>query len=100
MNNKGTDQTAQMRRLICVFVVRIWQNRFSHFVAHMRYGASSVLHFREAWKAVGGMEKSQAMFEYIAEVEKHEPQWETKVCFQNQLAYRKRILVASGNSED
>ena len=24
MNNKGADQTAQMRRLICAFVVRIW----------------------------------------------------------------------------
>ena len=30
MNNKGADQTAQMRRLICAFVVRIWQNRFSN----------------------------------------------------------------------
>ena len=24
VNNKGADQTAWMRRLICVFVVRIW----------------------------------------------------------------------------
>ena len=30
VNNKGADQTARMRRLICAFVVRIWQNRFSH----------------------------------------------------------------------
>ena len=33
-NNKGADQSARMRRLICAFVVRIWQNRFSHDVAH------------------------------------------------------------------
>ena len=38
MNNKEADQTARMRRLICVFVVRIWQNRFSHDVAHMEKG--------------------------------------------------------------
>ena len=36
MNNKGTDQTAQMRRLICAFVVRMWQKRFPHDVAHMK----------------------------------------------------------------
>ena len=35
MNNKDADQTAWMRRLICVFVVRIWQNRFSHDVAQI-----------------------------------------------------------------
>ena len=34
-NNKGADQTARMRRLICVFVVHIWHNRFSHGVAHL-----------------------------------------------------------------
>ena len=34
-NSKGADQTARMRRLICAFVVRIWQNRFSHDGAHM-----------------------------------------------------------------
>ena len=28
MNNKGADQTVQMRRLICAFVVRIWQKGF------------------------------------------------------------------------
>ena len=28
MNTKDTDQTARMRRLICVCVVRKWQNRF------------------------------------------------------------------------
>ena len=33
MNNKGADQTARMRKLICAFVVRIWQNRFSQNVA-------------------------------------------------------------------
>ena len=37
MNNKGADQTAPMRRLICTFVVRIWQKqvfswRGSHIV--------------------------------------------------------------------
>ena len=31
--HKGTDQTAQMSRLICTFVVGI--NRFSHDMAHM-----------------------------------------------------------------
>ena len=36
-NNKGADQTAWMRRLICTFVVCIWQkNRFSHDLAHIR----------------------------------------------------------------
>ena len=34
-NNKGADQTAQMRRLICTFVVRIWHDRFSHGVAYI-----------------------------------------------------------------
>ena len=27
MNNKGADQTARMRRLICAFVVRIWHKQ-------------------------------------------------------------------------
>ena len=35
MNNKGTDQTAWMCRLICAFVVRIGIKRFSHDVAHL-----------------------------------------------------------------
>ena len=35
VNNKDADQTAQMRRLICIFVVRIWQKQvFSYDVAH------------------------------------------------------------------
>ena len=34
-NNKGAELTAWMHRLICVFVVRIWHNRFSHDVAHL-----------------------------------------------------------------
>ena len=38
-----------------------------------------MLCYRDAWKSVGSMEKSRAMLEYIQEVEKHEPQWETKV---------------------
>ena len=33
-NNKDADQTARMRRLICVSFGRIWQNSFSHDVAH------------------------------------------------------------------
>ena len=36
MNNKSADQTAQMRRLICAFVVRIGQNRFFHDEAHIQ----------------------------------------------------------------
>ena len=27
-NNKDADQTAQMRRMICAFAVRIWQTSF------------------------------------------------------------------------
>ena len=27
VNNKGADQTARMRRLICAFVVRIWHKQ-------------------------------------------------------------------------
>ena len=34
-NNKGTDHTARMRRLICAFVVRIWHRWVSHDVAHI-----------------------------------------------------------------
>ena len=34
MNNKGADQTARMRRLICAFVVRM--DRFSHDIAHSK----------------------------------------------------------------
>ena len=30
MNNKGADQTARMRRLICTFVVRVWHK--THFL--------------------------------------------------------------------
>ena len=33
MNNKGTDQTAQMCRLIRTFIVRIWHKQVSHDVA-------------------------------------------------------------------
>ena len=40
MNNKGADQTAQMRRLICTFVVRILQDKFLldlvHFIMLLR----------------------------------------------------------------
>ena len=42
-NNKGADQTARMRRLICAFVVRIWQKQvlswcgsYSHHRCKMR----------------------------------------------------------------
>ena len=41
MNNKGADQTVWMHRLICTFVVRIWQIKFSHDVAHMKLEAAS-----------------------------------------------------------
>ena len=34
-NNKGANQTARMRRLICTFVVRIWLKQVSHDVAHI-----------------------------------------------------------------
>ena len=34
-NNIGADQTARMRRLICVFGVRIWINRFSNDAAQI-----------------------------------------------------------------
>ena len=35
-NNKGADQIARMRRLICAFVVRIWQKKsFSRDVAQI-----------------------------------------------------------------
>ena len=41
--NKGTDQTAQMRRLICAFVVHIWQKQVlswcGSFVKHIWHGS-------------------------------------------------------------
>ena len=45
MNNKGADQTARMRRLICTFVVRIW-HKTHFFMARLicfveEYGKSS-----------------------------------------------------------
>ena len=38
MNNKGTDQTARMRRLICAFVFAYGINRFSHDMAYIQEG--------------------------------------------------------------
>ena len=35
MNNKGADQTARMRRLICAFDVRIWHKQV--FSGHGAY---------------------------------------------------------------
>ena len=35
-NNKGSDQTAQMRRLICAFVVGIWQKQVFHDAAQIK----------------------------------------------------------------
>ena len=36
MNNKDDDQTARMHRLICVFVVRIWQVHIKGFLKQGR----------------------------------------------------------------
>ena len=35
MNNKGADQTARMRRLICTFLLVYGQNRFSDDMAQI-----------------------------------------------------------------
>ena len=35
VNNKGADQTARMRKLICAFVVRNTEDRFFRFEAHI-----------------------------------------------------------------
>ena len=43
-NNKGAEQTARMRRLICAFVVRIWQNGFSHDGAQIFINLSTFCH--------------------------------------------------------
>ena len=45
VNNNDTDQTVQMRRLICAFVVRIWQNRFSHEGAHMEVYKNNIYYY-------------------------------------------------------
>ena len=37
MNNRSTDQTAQMRRMICALLFAYGINRFSHDVAHIIY---------------------------------------------------------------
>ena len=43
-NNKGADQIEWMRRLICAFVVHIWQKQVSHDVAHFQWiGRTSVV---------------------------------------------------------
>ena len=47
MNNKGADQTARMRRLICAFVVRIWHEQVfswggSYHVWYLGYDISKV----------------------------------------------------------
>ena len=34
--NKGADPTVRMHRLIYAYVVRLWQNRFPHDMAHTR----------------------------------------------------------------
>ena len=41
-NNKGADQTAQMRRLICTFVVRIWHKTHFRMSWPIYYGKISV----------------------------------------------------------
>ena len=42
MNNKGADQIAWMRRLICSFVVTYGKNRFSHDMAHIVFDADPI----------------------------------------------------------
>ena len=42
-NNVDADQTAQVCRLICVFVVRILQNRFSYDMAYMFPGFAKII---------------------------------------------------------
>ena len=37
MSNKGVDQTAQIRRLVCAFVVTKSEDRFSYTEAHFTY---------------------------------------------------------------
>ena len=44
MNNKGADQTVRKCRLICAFVVRIWQNRFSHDMARIIISSNQEQH--------------------------------------------------------
>ena len=36
-NNKGADQTARMRRLIYIFVVRIWQKKKGFLMTWLKY---------------------------------------------------------------
>ena len=52
-NNKRADQTARMRRLICAFVVRIWQNRVFSWrgsVKDLRANASESAWFHEDFR--------------------------------------------------
>ena len=53
--NKGADQTARIRGLFCAFVVRIWQNRFSHDVAHLR----NKFHFSEVHESINATGHAQ-----------------------------------------
>ena len=41
MNNKGTDQTALVRRLVCVFIIRINKVEFFRGVANSKKDISS-----------------------------------------------------------
>ena len=45
MNNKGADQTARMRRLICTFVVRIWQKQIFSWCGSYGSGFENFLSF-------------------------------------------------------
>ena len=55
-NNKGADQTAWMRRLVCTCVVRQPEDRFSrvkaHIVAHIFIPPNSTEEFKEMYSFV------------------------------------------------
>ena len=67
-NNKGADQTAQLRRLICTFVVRIWHKQvFSvelYQGGHWSGKSQGNLIFLQGQGKVGILQIGQGNFKY------------------------------------
>lgn len=54
-----------------------------------------ILHYREAWKAVGDSSSSQAMQEYIALVKKLDPGWNPQVRLNDYIILSKNSIFLS-----
>ena len=61
-NNKGVDQTARMRRLVCAFVVRKHKSRVSRYIS---YGGPCDVEAHASWPQPGYAPRLDRVWVYM-----------------------------------